>query len=219
MYAATENHSILTISKWERRHARPFLAMPRTADQKKPEGGARSHQPGRPALRLQYVPAHGGKNQTRQYGRCRRLQRRRDAGARRQFRRLHQPRADGRRGHDRASRQHRSVVRPRRQAHGEHDAPQLPQLLFRAGGTGADRLHSRLLPAQLAYCHLAIIDGKPARDVLPAVATAQVYFERPGGRDDVKTELPSLFNPYWQVRLLSTSAADLAAATALGGAR
>lgn len=30
MYAATENHSILTISKWERRHARPFLTMPRT---------------------------------------------------------------------------------------------------------------------------------------------------------------------------------------------
>lgn len=67
--------------------------------------------------------------------------------------------------------------------------------------------------------HLAIIDGKPAHDVLVAVATAQVYFERPGGRDDGKTELASLFNPYWQVRLLSTSAADLAAATALGGAR
>ena len=67
--------------------------------------------------------------------------------------------------------------------------------------------------------HLAIIDGKPAHDVLAAVATAQVYFERPGGRDDGKTELASLFNPYWQVRLLSTSAADLAAATALGGAR
>lgn len=30
MYAATENHSILTISKWERRHARPVLTMPRT---------------------------------------------------------------------------------------------------------------------------------------------------------------------------------------------
>ena len=34
MYAATENHSILTIFKWERRHARSFLTMPRTADQK-----------------------------------------------------------------------------------------------------------------------------------------------------------------------------------------
>ncbi len=30
MYAATENHSILTISKWERRHARPVLTVPRT---------------------------------------------------------------------------------------------------------------------------------------------------------------------------------------------
>ena len=40
MYAATENHSILTISKWERRHARSFLTMPRTADQQHPEPGA-----------------------------------------------------------------------------------------------------------------------------------------------------------------------------------
>ena len=40
MYAATENHSILTISKWERRHARPFLTMPRTADPQNPEPGA-----------------------------------------------------------------------------------------------------------------------------------------------------------------------------------
>jgi len=40
MYAATENHSILTISKWERRHARPFLTMPRTNDPQNPEPGA-----------------------------------------------------------------------------------------------------------------------------------------------------------------------------------
>ena len=40
MYAATENHSILTISKWERRHARPFLTMPRTADPQNPEPDA-----------------------------------------------------------------------------------------------------------------------------------------------------------------------------------
>ena len=30
MYAAKENHSTLIISKWERRHARSFLTMPRT---------------------------------------------------------------------------------------------------------------------------------------------------------------------------------------------
>ncbi len=42
MYAATENHSILTIFKWERRHARSFLTMPRTADQQNPGHGNRS---------------------------------------------------------------------------------------------------------------------------------------------------------------------------------
>ncbi|MCC7680303.1 pilus assembly protein TadG-related protein [Janthinobacterium sp. FW305-128] len=66
---------------------------------------------------------------------------------------------------------------------------------------------------------LALIDGKPSHDVLAAVSSAQVYFERPSGRDDGMKELASLFNPYWQVRLVPTSAADLAAATAMGGAR
>lgn len=66
---------------------------------------------------------------------------------------------------------------------------------------------------------LAIIDGKPASDVLAAVATSEVYFERPAGRDDGKTELASLFNPYWQAHLISTSSADMAIAMALGGPR
>ncbi|PHV04091.1 hypothetical protein CSQ96_27660 [Janthinobacterium sp. BJB412] len=66
---------------------------------------------------------------------------------------------------------------------------------------------------------LAIIDGRPASDVLAAVATSEVYFERPVGRSDGKTELASLFNPYWQVHLISTSTADMAIAVALGGAK
>lgn len=66
---------------------------------------------------------------------------------------------------------------------------------------------------------LAIIDGKPASGVLAAVATSEVYFERPVGRADGKTELASLFNPYWQVRLISTSTADTAIAMSLGGPR
>ncbi len=66
---------------------------------------------------------------------------------------------------------------------------------------------------------LAIIDGKPAADVLAAVATSEVYFERPSARGDGRSELASLFNPYWQAHLISTSAADLAIAMTLGGAR
>lgn len=64
---------------------------------------------------------------------------------------------------------------------------------------------------------LAIIDGKPASDVLAAVATSEVFFQRPVARDDGKVELPSLFNPYWQVHLIPTSAADMALAIAKGG--
>ncbi len=66
---------------------------------------------------------------------------------------------------------------------------------------------------------LAIVDGKPAAGVLAAVATSEVYFERPVGRSDGKTELAGLFNPYWQVHLISTSTADMAVAMALGGSR
>lgn len=66
---------------------------------------------------------------------------------------------------------------------------------------------------------LAIIDGKPASNVLAAVATSEVYFERPVARNDGKTELASLFNPYWQAHLISTSAADMTIAMTLGGPR
>lgn len=64
---------------------------------------------------------------------------------------------------------------------------------------------------------LSIIDGKPASNVLAAVATSEVFFQRPVARDDGKTELASLFNPYWQVHLIPTSAADMALAIARGG--
>lgn len=66
---------------------------------------------------------------------------------------------------------------------------------------------------------LALIDGKPAAGVLAAVATSEVFFQRPVGRSDGKTELASLFNPYWQAHLVSTSAADMAIAMTLGGPR
>jgi hypothetical protein len=66
---------------------------------------------------------------------------------------------------------------------------------------------------------LAQFDSALASDVLAAVSTSEVFFERPAKREDGKTELASLFNPFWQVHLVSTSSADIAKAIALGGPR
>lgn len=57
-----------------------------------------------------------------------------------------------------------------------------------------------------------LYQGSEAGDVLAAVATSEVYFARPQPRADGKGELASLFNPYWQVRLTTTSDADMSAA-------
>jgi hypothetical protein len=62
-------------------------------------------------------------------------------------------------------------------------------------------------------------DGKLASDVLAAVSTSEVFFRRPVARSDIQTELASLFNPFWQVHLVSTSSTDVAKAIALGGPR
>lgn len=66
---------------------------------------------------------------------------------------------------------------------------------------------------------LAQFDSNLASDVLMAVSTSEVFFQRPVPRSDGKTELASLFNPFWQVHLVSTSSADIAKAIALGGPR
>lgn len=60
---------------------------------------------------------------------------------------------------------------------------------------------------------LNIFQGKEAKNVMAAVSTSEVFFDRPK-RDDNKTELASLFNPFWQVHLIGNSAADIATATA-----
>ncbi|MYN08023.1 pilus assembly protein TadG-related protein [Pseudoduganella aquatica] len=64
---------------------------------------------------------------------------------------------------------------------------------------------------------LDVMKGAQAQDVLAAVSTSEVYFDRPVARADGKKELPSLFNPYWQAHLGDNSAATLAAAAALQG--
>lgn len=61
--------------------------------------------------------------------------------------------------------------------------------------------------------------------VLSEIATSEVFFRRPEAQGDNSygrsqgkpVELGSLFNPYWQVRLVQSSASDRAAARALQG--
>lgn len=60
-----------------------------------------------------------------------------------------------------------------------------------------------------------LYEGAEARNVMAAVATSEVFFERPTPRQDGRRELASLFNPYWQVRLVGNSTAVVAAAIAL----
>jgi Flp pilus assembly protein TadG len=43
---------------------------------------------------------------------------------------------------------------------------------------------------------------------LHAIASAEVYFQRPAARRDGRTEFASLFNPYWQARLVPVSATE-----------
>jgi hypothetical protein len=62
---------------------------------------------------------------------------------------------------------------------------------------------------------MAIYEGKAAGKVMAALSTSEVFFERPVPRDQEKTELASLFNPYWQVHLATNSGKDLAQALTL----
>jgi hypothetical protein len=66
---------------------------------------------------------------------------------------------------------------------------------------------------------LARFDSNLASNTLAAVSTSEVFFRRPDARNDGRTELASLFNPYWQVHLVSTSSADIAQAIARGGSQ
>ena len=59
-----------------------------------------------------------------------------------------------------------------------------------------------------------IYQGKEAKNVMAAVATSEVFFERHEARADGHKELASLFNPYWQVRLIANSTTDVATAVA-----
>lgn len=66
---------------------------------------------------------------------------------------------------------------------------------------------------------LDIYDGHLAGDRSAAIARVEVFFERPDGQNTLfhKEEYGSLFNPYWQVRLVAPTAADRALANAKQG--
>jgi hypothetical protein len=54
-------------------------------------------------------------------------------------------------------------------------------------------------------------------DGVLALSAAEVAFVRPQGRSDQRRELPSLFNPYWQARLVPASASQRATVDTGGG--
>lgn len=81
-----------------------------------------------------------------------------------------------------------------------------------------DRL---LMPAGLATFDGPAESAAPdyAGGALHALATAEVYLQRPAARADRRVEHPSLFSPYWQARLVQTPVAErqlVAASRGLG---
>jgi hypothetical protein len=65
---------------------------------------------------------------------------------------------------------------------------------------------------------LAVFNDHPAGGQLMALSRATVFFDRIAKREDGKTELGSLYNPYWRVHLSAPTLQDRAyAATKQGG--
>jgi apolipoprotein N-acyltransferase len=65
---------------------------------------------------------------------------------------------------------------------------------------------------------LALFNDRPAGARISALSRASVFFDRLSSRADGKTEIASLYNPYWRVRLVAPTAADRAeAALSQGG--
>ncbi|HEV7913554.1 MAG TPA: hypothetical protein VGP22_07290, partial [Albitalea sp.] len=55
---------------------------------------------------------------------------------------------------------------------------------------------------------LALFGDRPAVADMAALSRALVFFDRIDARADGKTELGSLYNPYWRVRLVAPTPAD-----------
>ena len=61
---------------------------------------------------------------------------------------------------------------------------------------------------------LALFNDRPAGATMVALSRASVYFDRVSPRTDGKTEIASLYNPYWRVRLVAPTTEDRAYAAA-----
>lgn len=65
---------------------------------------------------------------------------------------------------------------------------------------------------------LALFSDHPSNGQIAALSRAQVFFDRIAERRDGETEIGSLYNPYWRVRLVAPTVADKAyAATRQSG--
>jgi hypothetical protein len=82
-----------------------------------------------------------------------------------------------------------------------------PRLDFAVRVTrAADQTRTSDARAQVpASARLNRYAARPASSVYAGVSASQAYFSRPTPRADGNTELASLFNPYWQVRLIDAS--------------
>jgi hypothetical protein len=71
----------------------------------------------------------------------------------------------------------------------------------------ADRL---LSPTGLASMDggTASVAPQLSSNALHALGSAELHFQRPRDRNDNREEFPSLFNPYWQARLIATTAVE-----------
>jgi hypothetical protein len=69
------------------------------------------------------------------------------------------------------------------------------RLLLRDGLTGPEGTRYSLTPTMPDHS-------------LQALAAAEIFFQRPVDRSDGRREYASLFNPYWQARLVDVSSAD-----------
>lgn len=74
-------------------------------------------------------------------------------------------------------------------------------------GESVGTLDRLLMPGGLVALDQSLHPVAPhlAGGSLHAIASAEVYFQRPAARADRREEHPSLFNPYWQARLVPVS--------------
>jgi apolipoprotein N-acyltransferase len=91
-------------------------------------------------------------------------------------------------------------------------------ITIRVSKSHTDTLTSANAASAAPSGRLAIFGDHPAGGKIAALSRAQVFFDRIAARADGKSELGSLYNPYWRVRLVAPTAADRAyAATQQGG--